>query len=294
MNNMDKYCLKWNEFEANIRESFRNLREEQRLFDVTLATDDGQHIKAHKMILSAGSNFFSDIFMKTDDTNMLIYLKGTSSIELGHIIDFMYNGEAKITQEALKQFLKTAQELHVKGLQGDLQGLAEDESTQKKPDNHNVKYVEDRTECRNNKDIVGTESILDSSAELADSFHTSQGTLVTTMGEENPQLNPNNEILLQIEQIIEKNEGLWKCKVCAKTATKKNHIKNHAETHIEGVSHACNGCSKLFSTRVSLQMHISKIHSEKYSCAICEKSGMNKGTYNRHKLAYHKTLSVTR
>ena len=38
---MDKYCLKWNEFEANIRESFKTLREEERFFDVTLATDDG-------------------------------------------------------------------------------------------------------------------------------------------------------------------------------------------------------------------------------------------------------------
>ena len=57
---MEKYCLKWNEFEANIRESFKKLRDEQRLFDVTLATDDGKIIPAHKMILSAGSNFFND------------------------------------------------------------------------------------------------------------------------------------------------------------------------------------------------------------------------------------------
>jgi hypothetical protein len=50
MNNIDKYCLKWNKFEGNIRESFRNLREKQRFFDVTLATDDGQHIMAHELI----------------------------------------------------------------------------------------------------------------------------------------------------------------------------------------------------------------------------------------------------
>jgi hypothetical protein len=120
MNNMDKYCLKWNEFESNIRESFRNLREEQRLFDVTLATDDGHHFKAHKIILSAGSNFFSDIFMKTDHNNMLIYLKGTSSAELEHVLEFLYNGEANITQAELQHFLETAQDLQIKGLQGDL------------------------------------------------------------------------------------------------------------------------------------------------------------------------------
>ena len=34
----------------------------------------------------------------------------------------------------------------------------------------------------------------------------------------------NHEIDLQIEGIIEKNEGLWICKVCGKTATKRDHI----------------------------------------------------------------------
>ena len=68
--------MKWNEFDTNIREYLRILREDQRLFDVTLVTDDGQHIQAHKIILSAGSNFFSDIFLKSNQTNMVIYLKG--------------------------------------------------------------------------------------------------------------------------------------------------------------------------------------------------------------------------
>ena len=57
VNNMDKLCMKWNEFDTNIRKYLRILREDQRLFDVTLVTDDGQHIQAHKIILSAGSHF---------------------------------------------------------------------------------------------------------------------------------------------------------------------------------------------------------------------------------------------
>ena len=76
---MDKYDLKWNSFEENIRNYFRKLRDDQKLFDVTLATDDGHHIQAHKVILSAGSHFFSDIFQKSNHTNMLVYLKGISS-----------------------------------------------------------------------------------------------------------------------------------------------------------------------------------------------------------------------
>ena len=50
MNNSEKFCLKWNDFETNIRNSFRGLREEQDYFDVTLACDDGHLIEAHKII----------------------------------------------------------------------------------------------------------------------------------------------------------------------------------------------------------------------------------------------------
>merc|ERR1719507_268455 len=98
------------------------------------------------MILSAGSNFFSDIFQRSNHTNMLIYLKGISSAELGHVTDFLYNGETFITQEELKQFLETAQELQVKGLQGDLKGIDENVSDERESSYKDYKYREEKAE----------------------------------------------------------------------------------------------------------------------------------------------------
>merc|ERR1719331_3301167 len=122
---MDKFCLNWNAFAENIRNYFKKLREDQRLFDVTLATDDGHHIQAHKVILSAGSNFFSDIFQKSNHTNMLVYLKGISSEKLEQVLDFIYNGEVSIGQEDIKVFIEAGKELQVKGLEGELTGVGE-------------------------------------------------------------------------------------------------------------------------------------------------------------------------
>merc|ERR1712129_442730 len=161
--NMEKFCLKWNEFEANIRESFKTLREEERLFDVTLATDDGQHIKAHKMVLSAGSHFFSDIFMKTNHSNMLIYLKGISSAELEPVTDFLYNGEAFITQEYLATFIRTAKELQIKGLLGDFEGIGENKSQSQKSAHTNDESIAKGIKYEN---MVDQEGILDSLEEL--------------------------------------------------------------------------------------------------------------------------------
>ena len=68
--NPEKYCLKWNEFEENIGHSFQGLRHQQKISDVSLATDDGHQIEAHRVILSSGSDFFSDVFSKRTQINI--------------------------------------------------------------------------------------------------------------------------------------------------------------------------------------------------------------------------------
>ena len=285
---MAKYCLKWNEFETNIRDSFKKLREDERLFDVILATDDGQHIQAHKMVLSAGSNFFSDIFMKTNHSNMLIYLKGISSDELEPVIDFLYNGEAFIDQTNLETFLGTAKELQIKGLLDKLEGIGENIVDNLNIRNQNIEHI---SESENYEKIENQERIVNSNTELEESPDKQDSAWVKAdfiM----PALNTNQEMSTQIKKMIEKIEGIWKCKVCGKTGTKKFNIQSHAETHIDNVSHTCQICSKTVSTRHNLQKHISYIHSELFSCDLCEMTRMNRMAYQNHKRRSHKAMSV--
>ena len=95
---MEKFCLKWNDFQSNASKSFRCLRKEEYFFDVTLVSDDEQHIAAHKLVLSASSEFFKNIFKKTSHSNPLIFLNGFSSKYLQLIMDYIYEGEAQIFQ----------------------------------------------------------------------------------------------------------------------------------------------------------------------------------------------------
>ena len=280
MNSLEKFCLKWDDFEANIKDSFKRLRDEQKLFDITLATSDGQQIQAHRMVLAAGSHFFSDILTASNQSNMFIYLKGINMNELGHILDFMYNGETSIIQEELNLFLETAKELQVKGLQGDLQDIGQSMEENEKP---NSNQCEKKAEYEDY--VVCQENILDEMNELADSFFKDEGTLAT-VERKNLPLNSNVELDLQIQEMIEKKGNIWMCKVCGKTA-KKSHIKNHAETHIKGVVHICDICNKILLSRNSLNAHISNTHSKLSSCNLCEKSGMSRLAYNEHKRKNH-------
>jgi len=111
----EKFCLRWNDFESNISSTFRELRDDKDFFDVTLACDDEQ-IQAHKVILSACSPFFRNIFRRNPHQHPLLYLKGVKYTDLQSVLNFMYHGEVNVTQEELNSFLAVAEDLRVKGL----------------------------------------------------------------------------------------------------------------------------------------------------------------------------------
>jgi len=48
-----KLRLKWDDFQENLNIAFGSLREDNEFADVTLASEDGQQMDAHKVILAA-------------------------------------------------------------------------------------------------------------------------------------------------------------------------------------------------------------------------------------------------
>ena len=55
----ESFVLRWNDFQANIANSFSSFREAEDFFDVTVAAvDSEQQLQAHKVILAASSGFF--------------------------------------------------------------------------------------------------------------------------------------------------------------------------------------------------------------------------------------------
>ena len=256
--------------DSNFGEFFSRVRKDQHLADVTLVTDDGQHLQAHKIILSAGSHFFDSVFTKSNHSNMLVYLKGISSGHLEQVIDFIYKGEVSIAQEEINIFIETGKELQIKGLEGELTGIRSTKDEENK-------HVDDRK----NEDEVDQTNIATSTMDFAKQYDEGITALDRTK-EEKIRLNTNDELDLQIERMVEKNQGLWNCKICGKSAKSKQHIQNHVETHIEGVSHGCHICSKTFSSRPNLKCHITNNHTGLFRCDMCQKEGMTRAGYNVH------------
>ena len=196
---MEKFCLKWSEFESNIRDIFRELREEQDYFDVTLVCDDGEQIEAHKIVLSAGSKFFRDILRKAKHPSPFIYLKGINRYDLKYLLDFLYNGEVDIGQEELNNFLETAKALKVKGLESNETKFNENEVVEHSeiiPSSFNLLDSQHLEKM----DPVVESSVVKSSEELSEGFDFGEAPLVE-MKQETHFSNANTVANLNVDQV---------------------------------------------------------------------------------------------
>ena len=112
----EKFSLKWNDFNSNVSKSFSKLRNEEYLHDVTLVGDDHTQMSAHKLVLSAGSEYFKEVFKRNKHSNTLMCLEGLSRKDLENVLDYIYNGEVHIFQEEFDRFLSVAQRFKLEGL----------------------------------------------------------------------------------------------------------------------------------------------------------------------------------
>ncbi|XP_039279498.1 protein tramtrack, beta isoform isoform X3 [Nilaparvata lugens] len=115
MGTTQQFSLRWNNYLRHIKGAFDALRTDGDLVDVTLSCE-GQKIRAHKMLLSACSTYFRDLFKENPCQHPVIIFKDVKFVDLKALIDFIYQGEVNVVQDQLSSFLLTAELLAVQGL----------------------------------------------------------------------------------------------------------------------------------------------------------------------------------
>ena len=79
------------------------------------------------------------------------------------------------------------------------------------------------------------------------------------------QLDFQQQKLAELEELMVKENGRWKCKECNRTNVKKPDLRRHAEIHvIGGLSFPCDQCSERFPTRSRLKDHRGKKHKKMF------------------------------
>ncbi|XP_034249683.1 longitudinals lacking protein-like isoform X5 [Thrips palmi] len=110
-----QFCLRWNNHQNTLISVFDTLLEGEILVDCTLAAE-GKFLRAHKVVLSACSPFFSDLLRQHYEQHPILIMKDVKFEQLKAMLDYMYRGEVKISQDQLGTFLKAAESLQIKGL----------------------------------------------------------------------------------------------------------------------------------------------------------------------------------
>ena len=117
MSQNEKYHLQWYDFGVNVSKSFTKLRRDSKLNDVTLVTSDMKQVSAHRLVLSACSEFFKTVFENNyTNHNPLIILENISYEEINLILDYIYDGEINVFQDHLDRFLEIAKKFKLNGL----------------------------------------------------------------------------------------------------------------------------------------------------------------------------------
>ena len=239
----EKFSLKWNDFQDNVAKSFSQLRKQTGLMDVTLVSSDQKQVSAHRLVLSACSDFFKNIFYSNTHSHPLLYLDGVNSKEINLMLEYIYQGEVQICQEDLNRFLEIAKKFQ-------LDGLLE---------------TEELTNLTDEKYVDLNEEVSQSLKEHYSSFEDNEEKplkpkersvkVCSEMFESS-----NAEVEAKFLELVVKEDWAYRCTVCEKMMQNRKDMKLHVETHLTGLSYDCPICGKNFRLRKSLISHKSKQH----------------------------------
>ena len=258
MQNSDKLCLKWNDFQENINSAFGVLRNDKEFSDVTLACEDGTQVEAHKVILATSSPFFMEILQRNKHPHPLIYMRGVKADTLTATIDFLYYGEANVDQENLDAFLALAEELRLKGLTGSAENN-ELKPHKAEPPQNNMAPRKQRKEASRNMpapmDIHRPHFEKELPSEMP----------VALVSDDVRQLNEQVKSMMDFSEnrlTSGHRDRLRICKVCGKEGITANIMTHIESNHItSNISHYCDICGKISRSRNGLRLHKAKDHT---------------------------------
>ncbi|KAF2363523.1 BTB/POZ domain [Trinorchestia longiramus] len=107
--------LKWNNHKSTFFHVLATIRTKESYSDVTVACD-GRFYSLHKFVLSTCSEYFEEMFERTQCKHPVIVLKDINSEDLEALLNYMYVGEVNVVQEKLAGLIKAAECLKIKGL----------------------------------------------------------------------------------------------------------------------------------------------------------------------------------
>ena len=261
---MDKFNLSWDSFQGSTLASIKELLTDEDFVDVTLASDDGKQLKAHKVILSACSPFLKNILLQNPHPHPLIYLNNISWVNLKKILEFMYLGKVEVEEQDLQLFMKDANRLRIKGLELCAEQFIEPKTLISTEPEFGTSYVGTSTEgdYQNMQNINTKEE-----EKYQQSYNTTKIQILDDLSNfeiwDTDLLHDNTADTVVKYEAYNKNSQnqLYYCAKCAYKSNKQYNVKKHTMAIHDGIRYPCSHCDYKATETGHLKKHIKKYHS---------------------------------
>ena len=250
MNPQEKYNMTWNSYTDHLREALSDLLSSNSFTDVTLICDDKKKISAHKIILSAFSPVFKDIFETDQNQKSIIYLKGIQSSEMESIVEFMYLGEATFLDDKVDDLLSVAKNLQIKQMcDTSVQNFYHKEK--------DLNIYESEWHVPTGEEGPTIEIIDEGKWKVPKVFCNE------TTREQEIDEGIDNKIKICNDHVSPKVSNGYQCPECKYTSNRKSNVRQHIRSIHEGKTYPCNFCSTVKTHPSHLITHVKRFHSIK-------------------------------
>ena len=177
----------------------------------------------------------------------MMCLEGLNQNDLNNVLDYIYHGEIQIYQHDLDRFLGIAERLKLEGLIGGGEQLKDEDNGKADP------TVEENFSTPH-QNVLVTNS--ENEMQMTRKVRTEKTVLVKSS---------NIQSLEELDQKVKESyfrgsDGSYVCHHCAKSTKVLTNIKEHVETHFEGLEFPCTLCDTILRSRASFRVHIKTQH----------------------------------
>ena len=176
----------------------------------------------------------------------MLCLDGVSLGHLENVLDYIYFGEDQIYPEDIHKFLDIAEKLKLHGLIGSKDKVSKDESILSTVNEVKTLYspIENYTKTEN---LCTLDKAISKTVQKPDK-------IMVDLGNFSSIDDLDNHIQ---QQMIITSDGR-QCGICFYNTQKYSNLKEHIETHFEGLKFPCVNCNNPYPSRPSLRYHMRK------------------------------------
>jgi len=308
--------LQWNSYSQITKNSFAKLYDDNLFTDVTLVCEDNMQVTAHKVVLSACSDFFRNILKENSQPSLVIYLHDTKGEDLLVLKGFMYLGFAEVKYSRSKSFRELANRFLNKSKEKLKQDTVNRKESKVRAVESNVQEKHPATEVSSEdktKMITNTNDKIEDTPLVPSLLACSKCNLefdcMTKLKlhkkkehelQNIPCSMPSCDRVLRnmvsykthIKTVHEADSTQYTCDECSYSCKYRSSLNNHKLKHSGLKGHkSCELCGYTTNRMTSLTLHMERNHkAAEYTCTKCDKKFKTKVSLNFHNRKVHQGI----